>query len=167
MFALEEDTREYYEQLPQLLDDVEVSAILPSISIPLYGTPWYKQVEAEGRIADRDLSHYEGDHLVFQHLRMTEEAIFEAYRRVNRIFYSSRNIFRRWLRFMGQQRKMESLTQYILKLLVTTFVYFEISIFQRHHAQHRVFVPLSASKGSGVEGRVKSAVRITEKEVAV
>jgi hypothetical protein len=30
-----------------------------------------------------------------------------------------------------------------------------------------VFVPLSTSKGNGVEGRVKSAVRITEKEVAV
>jgi len=166
MFALEEDTRDYYERLPELLDDVEVSAILPSISIPIYGTPWYRQVEAEGRIIDRDLSHYEGDHLVFQHLRMTEEEIFEAYRRVNRIFYSSRNIFRRWWRFMRQQRKLESPGQFILKLLVTTFVYFEISIFQRHHAQHRVFVPLSAGKGSGADGSIKQAVRIAKEEVA-
>jgi hypothetical protein len=128
---------------------VEVSAILPSISIPLYGTPWYRQVEAEGRIVDRDLSHYEGDHLVFQHRKMTEEEIFEAYRRVNKVFYSWWNIVRRWVRFIGQQRKRESIGQYLLKLLVTTFVYFEISIFQRHHAQHRVFVPLSPQAGNG------------------
>jgi radical SAM superfamily enzyme YgiQ (UPF0313 family) len=162
MFALEEDTPEYYGKLPERLDEVEVSAILPSISIPLYGTPWYRQVEAEGRLVDRDLSHYEGDHLVFRHRRMTEEEIFEAYRRVNRIFYGWWNIIRRWVRFMRQQRKRESPGQYLLKLLVTTFIYFEISIFQRHHAQHRVFVPLSAGAGNGTMH--SSAVEATAKE---
>jgi len=143
MFALEEDTSEYYRELPERLDEVEVSAILPSISIPLYGTPWHQQVVAEGRILDEDLSHYEGDHLVFQHRRMSEQEIFDAYRRVNRIFYSWWAIVRRWWRFFRQQEKRESIAQFILKLVVTTIVYFEISIFQRHHAQHRVFVPLS------------------------
>jgi radical SAM superfamily enzyme YgiQ (UPF0313 family) len=144
MFALEEDTSEYYRELPKRLDEVEVSAILPSISIPLYGTPWYQQVVADGRLLDEDLSHYEGDHLLFRHRRMSEQEIFEAYRRVNRIFYDGRTIIRRWWRFFRQQEKRESMAQFLLKLVVTTFVYFEISIFQRHHAQHRVFVPLSA-----------------------
>jgi radical SAM superfamily enzyme YgiQ (UPF0313 family) len=148
MFALEEDTSEYYRELPERLDEVEVSAILPSISIPIYGTPWYQQVVADGRLLDEDISHYEGDHLVFQHPRMTEQEIFEAYRRVNKIFYSWRAIVKRWWRFFRQQEKRESIAQFLLKLVVTTMVYFEISIFQRHHAQHRVFVPLSGMRGS-------------------
>jgi radical SAM superfamily enzyme YgiQ (UPF0313 family) len=147
MFALEEDSTEYYRELPERLDEVGVSAILSSISIPLYGTPWYRQVVAEGRVLDEDLSHYEGDHLVFQHRRMSERQIFEAYRRVNRIFYDWRAIVRRWWRFFRQQEKRESFAQFLLKLAVTTFAYFEISIFQRHHALHRVFVPLSAQEG--------------------
>ena len=67
MFALDEDTREYYETLSEKLDDVGTCVILPSISIPIYGTPLYDQIAAEGRIIDEDLSHYEGDHLVFKH----------------------------------------------------------------------------------------------------
>jgi radical SAM superfamily enzyme YgiQ (UPF0313 family) len=143
MFALEGDTLGYYEDLPRRLDEVAVSAILPSISIPLYGTPWYQQVVAEGRLVDRDLSHYEGDHLVFQHPTLTEEEIHEAYRRVTKAFYSWRAMVRRWWRFMRVQRKQESWWEFLLSLIISTFVYFEISIFQRHHAQQRVFKPVA------------------------
>jgi len=139
MFALEEDTEEYYETLPDQLDEVGTCVILSSISIPLYGTPWYQQVAAEGRITDRDLSHYEGDHLVFSHRRLTDDEITAAYKRVNRIFFSWRNIFRRWWRFVGMQSVQEPLPAFVLKVFLTSFIYLKLSIFQRHHAQHRVF----------------------------
>ena len=42
------------------------------------------------------------------------------------------------------QSVRESVPQFFLKLLVTTFVYFKLSIFQRHHAQHRVFPTLNS-----------------------
>ena len=145
MFALDEDTQSYYENLPERLDEVGPSVILSSISIPLYGTPWYRQVRDEGRITDTDLSHYEGDHLVFRHKNLSDAEIFAAYRRVNMIFFSWKNILRRWLRFMRRQSLQESLPAFLLKILVTTFIYFELSIFQRHHAQHRVFPELSAA----------------------
>jgi radical SAM superfamily enzyme YgiQ (UPF0313 family) len=142
MFALEGDTKNYYETLPQQLDEVGTCVMLPSISIPLYGTPWYEQVLAEGRLLDQDLSHYEGDHLVFKHPHLAEAEIFAAYRRVNKVFYSWPNIARRWWRFIRVQSVQESLPQFLLKLLLTSFIYLKLSIFQRHHAQHRVFPEL-------------------------
>jgi radical SAM superfamily enzyme YgiQ (UPF0313 family) len=141
MFALEEDTPEYYDSLPGRLDAVGNAVILSSISIPLYGTPWYNQVLAEDRITDHDLTHYEGDHLVFRHKKMTEEEIYSSYKRVNKIFYSWKNILRRWLKIISVQSKQdyESIPQFILKLFTLTFIYIKLSVFQKHHAVKRVF----------------------------
>ncbi|MBT8379573.1 MAG: radical SAM protein [Ignavibacteria bacterium] len=139
MFALDKDTKAYYDSLPEKLDEVGCSVILPSISIPLYGTPLYFKAKSEGRLIDGDLSHFEGDHVLFKHKHLTEDEIYEAYRSVNKIFYSWINIFKRWLRFLYKQSKQESVQQFILKMLITTVIYFKLSIFQRHHAQKRVF----------------------------
>ncbi len=139
MFALEDDTKEYYQTLPKKLDDVGVAVILPSISIPIYGTPLYKKMVEENRITDFDISHYEGDHVVFKHLHLTEDEIYYEYQRVNKIFYSWHKIINRWIKIIRLQSIKESMPQFILKILVITFVYFKLSIFQRHHAQKRVF----------------------------
>jgi len=145
MFALEEDTVEYYEKLPELLDEIEVDVILPSIAIPIFGTPLYNSVENENRIIDYDISHYEGDHVVFKHKHLSSDEIYSAYKRINAIFYSPGKILKRWFRIIGNQTVQESLPQFILKLLVITFVYFKLSVFQRHHAMKRVFVNKSSN----------------------
>ena len=139
MFALDEDTKEYYDTLPEKLDEVGCSVILPSISIPIYGTPLYDKIKSEGRLIDEDISHYEGDHVLFRHNNLSEEEIYEAYVRVNKIFFSWKNIFRRWIKFMRKQSIQESLLQFILKVLISTVIYFKLSIFQKHHAKERVF----------------------------
>jgi hypothetical protein len=157
MFALEEDTVEYYADLPRRLDDVGTCVILPSISVPIYGTPWHKHVEAEGRITDTDIRHYEGDHVVFSHPRMSDAEIFEAYERVNSIFFSTKKIIARWWKFMKLQRKQESLGQFILKLLVTTFVYYKLSIFQRDHAEVKV---IGKNRGKAKEPVRETAPRV-------
>ena len=148
MFALEEDTKEYYEALPMALDEVGNAVILPSISIPLYGTPWYNQVLAEHRITDYDISHYEGDHVVFKHKHLSEEEIYSAYKRVNKIFYSWKNILRRWIKIFRKQswQDFETLPQFLLKILMVTFIYFKLSNFQKHHAKKRVFKILLSKK---------------------
>jgi hypothetical protein len=76
---------------------------------------------------------------VFRHPELTEAEVFDAYRRVNRDFYSWKKMIFRWLRIIGMQRKEEPLPQFALKLVILTSVYFKLSIFQRHHAQERVF----------------------------
>ncbi|NWF88696.1 MAG: radical SAM protein [Ignavibacteriaceae bacterium] len=139
MFALEEDTLKYYEKLPGMLDEVGCAVILPSISIPLYGTPWYYQVLAEDRIIDFDISHYEGDHVVFKHKYLTEEQIYMCYKKVNEYFFSWKNIFSRWLKIILKQNKEENTIQFLLKILMVTFIYFKLSIFQKHHAEKRVY----------------------------
>ncbi|GBD89233.1 radical SAM superfamily protein [bacterium BMS3Abin03] len=139
MFALDEDTKEYYETLPQRLDEVGTCVILPSISIPIYGTPFYDKVVSEGRLLDNDISHYGGDHVLFKHNRLSDQDIYKAYKRVNRVFYSWKNIIKRWIKFISKQSIQESIPQFVLKIAVTTVIYFKLSIFQRHHAQKRVF----------------------------
>jgi radical SAM superfamily enzyme YgiQ (UPF0313 family) len=139
MFALEEDTKEYYEKLPDLLDKIGAAVILPSITVPIFGTPLYNQLNAEHRIYDYDLSHYDGDHLVFKHKNLSEDDICSAYRRVNKLFYSPKKIFMRWIKLMSQQSIQEGIAKFILKLIIITIIYYKLSIFQRHHAKKRVF----------------------------
>lgn len=157
MFALEEDRAETYATLAGRLADVGVAAVLPSIAIPIPGTPWHAQVAAEGRITDSDLSHYEGDHLVFRHPHMTADDVHRAFRSVTGAFYSPAAILRRWWRIMRLQRAEESLPGFLLKLGILTVVYFRISRFQRHHARERVLAD-PARDHAGAHGGSAGAV---------
>jgi radical SAM superfamily enzyme YgiQ (UPF0313 family) len=154
MFGLEGDTVEYYETLPDRLREVGASVILPSISIPIYGTPWYHQVAAAGRITDTDLSHYEGDHLVFHHPTLSPAEIHGAYERVNRLFFSGGAIVRRWWKFISRQEKTGPLPAFLLRLAVCTAIYFQLSVFQRHHAQVRVLSKAGKQAGRHAQGTV-------------
>jgi hypothetical protein len=55
---------------------------------------------------------------------------------------------------MSRQSLQESLPAFLLKILVTTFIYFKLSIFQRHHAQHRVFPALSDTASHAADADV-------------
>ena len=146
MLALGEDTAEYYKSLPEKLDEIDPSSILTSIAIPIPGTPFYREVEKEGRIIDRDLSHYEGDHLVFKPRRCSPEEVFEGYRKVNEHFYSWKSIFRRWWRFITTMAPKGGLPLRMFRRLVLSFAFLLLSLFQRDHARKKVY-PLSSAKG--------------------
>ncbi len=138
MFALDEDDAAYYRSLPARLDEVNPAVILSSIAIPIHGTPLYRHILAEGRIIDHDLSHYEGDHLVFRHPKLSRQEILAAYRDVNRRFYSWGVIFRRWYRILRIQRRGDSLLDAVARVAVMSGIYFKLSLFQRQHALERV-----------------------------
>jgi len=139
MLALDEDTSSYYESLPERLDEIDPSSILTSISIPIPGTPFHKEVESEGRIFDKDLSHYEGDHLVFTPKRVSSEDVFKAYRRINKYFYSWKSIVKRWWRFISTMSTKGNILKRIFRSLIISSVLFRLSIFQRDHAQKKVY----------------------------
>jgi radical SAM superfamily enzyme YgiQ (UPF0313 family) len=139
MVALDGDTPEYYRTLPQKLDEIDPSSILTSISIPIPGTPFHKEVEGEGRIFDRDLSHYEGDHLVFKPKHVSPEEVFEAYRSINKHFYSWKNIIKRWWRFITTMSSKGNFFWRMFRPLVLSFAFFKLSTFQQGHAQKRVY----------------------------
>ena len=144
MLGLDEDTAEYYETLPPRLDEIDPSVILLSISIPIPGTPFHKLAEEEGRIIDDDLSHYEGDHLVVMPKRVTPEQVFEAFQRVNREFYSRGKTIARWWRLMCGYRSTRNPIAWLFHAAVLTYVFFSLSVFQKDHAEQRVY-PLRTS----------------------
>jgi radical SAM superfamily enzyme YgiQ (UPF0313 family) len=139
MLALDGDTPEYYNSLPEKIDEIDPSSILTSISIPIPGTPFHKEVEKEGRIFDKDLSHYEGDHLVFKPKSVSPQQVFETFRRVNKHFYSWKNILKRWWRFVTTMSPEGNFFRRMFRRLVLSFVLFKLSIFQRDHAQKKVY----------------------------
>jgi radical SAM superfamily enzyme YgiQ (UPF0313 family) len=139
MLALDEDTQAYYQSLPEKIDEIDPSSILTSISIPIPGTPFHKKVDEEGRIFDRDLSHYEGDHLVFKPKRVSSEEVFEAFRRVNKHFYSWKNILKRWWRFITAMSAEGGLLRKAFQPFLLSSILLKLSIFQRDHAQKKVY----------------------------
>jgi len=139
MLALDEDTPEYYQALPGKLEDIDPSAILLSISIPIPGTPFHKTVDAEGRIFDQDISHYEGDHLVFTPKRVTPQQVFAAYRTVNEHFYAWRNIFRRWWRLLAGYTAEKNIVRRVLRSVLLSYVFLRLSMFQKEHAKMKVY----------------------------
>ncbi len=139
MLALDEDTPSYYHNLPVNLNKIDPSSILLSISIPIPGTPFHKKVESEGRIFDKDLSHYEGDHLVFTPKRVSPDDVYNAFHRINRIFYSWKNILKRWWRFISRYSGGENIMNLVFRSLFISYIFFQLSIFQRDHAQKKVY----------------------------
>jgi len=139
MLALDEDTPGYYETVPDKLDEVDPSAALLSISIPIPGTPFHQQMEKAGRIFDHNLAHYEGDHLVFTPKRVSPDEVFHSFRTINRVFYSWPRILRRWWRFVSTYLRKGKGKNRVLRALLLSYIFFKLSIFQRHHAQEKVF----------------------------
>jgi len=139
MLAMDADTPEYYRQLPQKLNEIDPSSILLSISIPIVGTPFYYEVLAENRITDNDLAHYEGDHLVFSPKLITEEEVIDTFKKLNRYFYSWKNIIQRWLRLMVAMSTKKFILFQLPRLLILSIVLIKLSIFQRDHAAHKVY----------------------------
>jgi radical SAM superfamily enzyme YgiQ (UPF0313 family) len=156
MLALDEDTPEYYRDLPDHLDDIDVSVILLSIAIPIPGTPFHRKALAEGRIIDADLSHYEGDHLVITPKLVAPDDVFEAFQRINRTFYSRGRTLRRWWRLVSAYRCAPNPLAWCFHEGVMSYVFFKLSVFQKDHAEQRVY-PLGASKAFADSSRPEAA----------
>jgi radical SAM superfamily enzyme YgiQ (UPF0313 family) len=138
ILALDEDTPEYYAQLPGKLEIVDPSAILVSLAIPIPGTPLHEQMEDEGRIFNHELQHYEGDHLVFEPKIVTEQEVFDGYRHITTNFYSWRSIIRRWWRFVRDYLGNGKASNHLFGALVTSYILLKLSLFQRHHTKERI-----------------------------
>jgi radical SAM superfamily enzyme YgiQ (UPF0313 family) len=137
--GLDEDTRDYYHDLQKKVDDIDPSALLTSIAIPIPGTPFHDSVNSEGRIFDEEVAHYEGDHVLFNTKNVTPEEVIDTYKKINKSFYSWNNIIKRWVRFVKDQRHYGSLINKIFRTILASAVLFKLSIFQRDHAYKKVF----------------------------
>lgn len=139
MLALEEDTPEYYRTLPERIEDVDPSAVLLSISIPIPGTPFAREVEDQGRVFDTDLSHYEGDHLVFLPHRVPPDDVFDAYDRINRTFYAWPKILQRGLRLVWAYLRWGRGAARFIRWALIALIFLKVSLFERDHAKQKVY----------------------------
>lgn len=92
-----DETRVFADTL-EFLDATGIDAVQLNILTPLPGTPLHREMEAGGRITDRDLSHYDYRHVVFRPALMSARDLQDGADWVYSQFYRLDRILRRFVR---------------------------------------------------------------------
>ncbi|MBI5092845.1 MAG: B12-binding domain-containing radical SAM protein [Candidatus Hydrogenedentes bacterium] len=95
VLGFDEDGPGVFDKTLAWLIQNKVETMTAHILTPYPGTKLYARLEREGRIEDRDPSHYNTANVVFTPKRMTKSELYEGYLRMYREFYSFRGIYRR------------------------------------------------------------------------
>ncbi len=72
----------------------EIDTVMLNILTPLPGTQQYADMDAEGRIIERDWSFYDAQHVVFHPRLMTPAHLLRETLRANKRFYHTRKVIR-------------------------------------------------------------------------
>jgi len=98
IFGFDEDDTSVFERTLRFVEKNRIDVIQSSILTPLPGTGVYRKLEAEGRIVDRDWSHYTGGYAVFRPALMSVDQLQDGYDWLLKQTYSLRSIGRRlWM----------------------------------------------------------------------
>jgi radical SAM superfamily enzyme YgiQ (UPF0313 family) len=89
VFGDDGDTSEVFERTLEFLLESRVDALQATILTPFPGTPLFDAMEREGRIVDRNWSHYDFRHVVFEPKEMSRAALRAGHDRVLSRFYSA------------------------------------------------------------------------------
>ncbi len=102
MFVLggEADTAETIRETAEFAVDARIDTVQFMILTPMPGTPFFEQLEQEGRILSYDWSLYDGHHTVLMPLLITPEELQRETVKALKEFYSLKNIFKN-VRFTG------------------------------------------------------------------
>lgn len=73
--GMDADDPRVFDQTLRFLDQTHIDALQLNILTPLPGTPLYKEFETAGRITDRDWSHYDYRHVVFEPTLMSADEL--------------------------------------------------------------------------------------------
>src|SRR3990172_4653517 len=65
IFGFDGDDESVFERTAEFLEENRITLSTPAILTPLPGTPFYRQMEKEGRIFDNNMAHYDGRHVTF------------------------------------------------------------------------------------------------------
>jgi len=88
VFGADEDTAGTIHETVKFAKETGISSVQFLILTPLPGTRMYDQIEAEGRILDRDWSHYDAHHTVYLPKMMTRYELQTETFKAMRKFYS-------------------------------------------------------------------------------
>jgi radical SAM superfamily enzyme YgiQ (UPF0313 family) len=93
--GMDQDDRTVFERTLRFLDWHHIDALQLNILTPLPGTPLFEQFQRDGRILDRDWSHYDFRHVVIRPSQMTPEELQAGADWLYREFYRPHRILRR------------------------------------------------------------------------
>ncbi len=107
IFGFDHDDDSVFERTVEFLQENRIELVMFNILTPLPGTDFYKRMDAEGRIIDRDWSHYDGRHVVYQPKLMSAETLQEGFFWAYHKFYSYPSMIKRIVpSFFKVPRKM-------------------------------------------------------------
>lgn len=95
VFGLDHDGPDIFQTTLDWLVASRIETMTGHILTPYPGTALFKRMEEEGRIIDRDWSHYNTAHVVYQPRKMSRRELYQGYLWIYRRFYSLRNILKR------------------------------------------------------------------------
>jgi len=95
IFGLDGEDQGVFERTLNFIESNRLSFPLFHILTPIPGTPLYEKLESEGRILEKDLSHYDGNHVVFRPNNMESEHLQRGFDWIINSTYSLPSIFRR------------------------------------------------------------------------
>ena len=95
IFGFDHDDESAFERTVEFLEENNIELAMFNILTPLPGTNLYKKMDAEGRIIDRDWSHYDGRHVVFKPKLMTPETLQEGFLWAYHKFFSYPSMIKR------------------------------------------------------------------------
>ncbi len=101
VFGSDGDTPEIFPTTLEFLLDANVDALQATRLTPFPGTPLYDEMEQQGRIVDRDWSHYDFGHVVFEPRHMSVETLDWGAAWILRQFYARRHVARRLWKGLG------------------------------------------------------------------
>jgi anaerobic magnesium-protoporphyrin IX monomethyl ester cyclase len=107
MFVLgaDHDTADTVRETAEFALRNGIDTVMLNILTPLPGTQQFADLDAEGRILERDWSFYDAQHVVFHPRQMAPAQLLRETLRANRRFYSTRKVIRSVSRLIRRRDK--------------------------------------------------------------
>jgi radical SAM superfamily enzyme YgiQ (UPF0313 family) len=97
IFGFDEDDSGIFKKTVEFVQKNHIELPTFSVLTPLPGTPLQQRMEAEGRIFDRNWSHYDMSHVVFKPRKMTAHELQQGYLWAQKYICAPRSILKRLL----------------------------------------------------------------------
>jgi radical SAM superfamily enzyme YgiQ (UPF0313 family) len=101
VFGSDGDRPDVFRTTLEFLLQANVEALQATRLTPMPGTPLFDEMDGEGRISDKDWSHYDFGHVVFEPLHMRRETLDQGVAWVSSQFYSWKHVWRRLWKAVG------------------------------------------------------------------
>ena len=95
MFGGDNDTPDVFERTLEFLLEANVETLQATRLTPFPGTPLFAELDQQGRIFDKEWSHYDFNNVVFQPRHMSCETLDKGVSWVLRQFHTRNNVARR------------------------------------------------------------------------